>query len=468
MNEILSFSGQLPEHFDAAFAEIGPELGFARAGQGGLSVALHQGGCLRAEKRADGVVVTWAEPVQVYRALSLLRQHWAEDAFCIEETPCFETTGMMFDVSRNAVLQPDTLRFFLRKMAMMGLNLGMMYTEDTYEVPGQPYFGYQRGRYSADELRALDDYADMLGIELCPCIQTLGHLNRALHWPALAHLKDNEEVLLADDAQTYAFLEELIAAAAAPYRSKRIHIGMDEAHGIGLGAHLRRHGYEDPHTIIRRHLSRVLEITRRHGLSAMMWSDMYFRPDSPTDGYYDSGMPSAEAVGRRAAGCDACVLGLLPRDRAGVYRYAAKARSTARAHRIRGRDLDMVRACAGLRQNAGCGRPSADRLQKSGCAAGAGHGLGRQRRRGQSHVRSAGHAAVRRIHVYRHIRCRLSRPPLCLLLRCRCTGVFGPFAVQRRARHALGRAAALSTRPNSCCIRTPWCSSLPPTPPGSP
>ena len=195
MNEILSFSGQLPEHFDAAFAEIGPELGFARAGQGGLSVALRQGGCLRAEKRADGVVVTWAEPVQVYRALSLLRQHWAEDAFCIEETPCFETAGMMFDVSRNAVLQPDTLRFFLRKMAMMGLNLGMMYTEDTYEVPGQPYFGYQRGRYSADELRALDDYADMLGIELCPCIQTLGHLNRALHWPALAHLKDNEEVL---------------------------------------------------------------------------------------------------------------------------------------------------------------------------------------------------------------------------------------------------------------------------------
>ena len=121
MNEILSFSGQLPEHFDAAFAEIGPELGFARAGQGGLSVALHQGGCLRAEKRADGVVVTWAEPVQVYRALSLLRQHWAEDAFCIEETPCFETTGMMFDVSRNAVLQPDTLRFFLLKMAMMGV-----------------------------------------------------------------------------------------------------------------------------------------------------------------------------------------------------------------------------------------------------------------------------------------------------------------------------------------------------------
>lgn len=38
----------------------------------------------------------------------------------------------------------------------------------------------------------------MLGIELCPCVQTLGHLNRALHWPAMRRLQDNDEVLLAD------------------------------------------------------------------------------------------------------------------------------------------------------------------------------------------------------------------------------------------------------------------------------
>ena len=35
----------------------------------------------------------------------------------------------------------------------------MLYTEDTYEVDNEPYFGYMRGRYSADELRELDDYA---------------------------------------------------------------------------------------------------------------------------------------------------------------------------------------------------------------------------------------------------------------------------------------------------------------------
>ena len=296
MNELLSFSGAMPEHFDKAFSLLSTELGFVRAETGGFPVMLRHGDCLRVEKNACGARIEWARPVQAYRALSLLRQHWAKDAFLIEEHPCFETAGVMFDVSRNAVLLPKTIRCFLCKMALMGLNLGMMYTEDTYEVPQQPYFGYQRGRYSMAELRALDDYANLFGIELCPCIQTLGHMNRALHWPALARLKENEEVLLADDEATYAFLEQLIAAACAPYRSRRIHIGMDEAHGVGLGAHLRRYGYESPHAIIRRHLARVLEITRRHGLSAMMWSDMFFRPDSATNGYYDTGMPSPEAV----------------------------------------------------------------------------------------------------------------------------------------------------------------------------
>ena len=203
---------------------------------------------------------------------------------------------MMLDVSRNAVLTVQGVCSMLEKMALMGMNLAMMYTEDTYEIPNQPYFGWMRGRYSMQELRQLDDYADMLGIELCPCIQTLGHLNRALHWPALAGLKDNEEALLADSEDTYAFLEQAIAAAVAPYRSRRIHIGMDEAHGIGLGAHLRRFGYEDPHAIIQRHLERVLAITQKLGLNAMMWSDMYFRPDSPTGGYYDSGEPSPQAI----------------------------------------------------------------------------------------------------------------------------------------------------------------------------
>lgn len=289
----IALSGDLPARCSDALAALAPELGMVPAAEG-VPVRGHRGAALAVCCDGASVTIEWAQPIQFYRALSLLPRPLA--ACDIREEPCFETVGMMFDTSRNAVLRPDTLRSFLRKMALMGMNLGMMYTEDTYEVPGQPYLGYQRGRYTYEELHALDDYADMLGIELCPCVQTLGHLNRALHWPAMRRLQDNDEVLLADSEETYSFLRQILTAASAPYRSKRIHIGMDEAHGVGMGAHLRLHGYEKPYDILRRHLKRVLDIVNELGLSPMMWSDMYFRLESPTNGYYDGPMPSQQAV----------------------------------------------------------------------------------------------------------------------------------------------------------------------------
>ncbi len=282
--------GTGPEHCQEALRALEEDLG-VRFGDTGIDVTCIPGDELAVESDGTTVTVTWGAPIQFYRAMSLIPIPLVPCS--IHEKARFQSSGIMFDCSRNAVLNPTALRFFLRKMALMGLNLGMMYTEDTYEVPGQPFFGYKRGRYTYDELKALDDYANLFGIELCPCIQTLGHLKRILHWPAYHHLRDNDEVLLADLEETYVLLEQMIQAATAPYRSKKIHLGMDEAFGVGLGAHLTRFGYEDPHSVIGRHLSRVLGICDKYGLKAMMWSDMYFHLDGRN--YHSPGLPSESA-----------------------------------------------------------------------------------------------------------------------------------------------------------------------------
>ncbi|MCQ2142428.1 MAG: polyprenyl synthetase family protein, partial [Bacteroidales bacterium] len=91
----------------------------------------------------------------------------------------------------------------LEKMAMLGLNLLMLYTEDTYEVEGQPYWGYLRGRYSKDELREIDRYAEALDIELVPCIQTLGHMDQFLQWNNSRRLRDQHDILPIDLPDTY-------------------------------------------------------------------------------------------------------------------------------------------------------------------------------------------------------------------------------------------------------------------------
>ena len=291
MGNTIHITGCMPENWKKAFAELEADLGFG-LGENGTPVHVQKGEAPAVVCDGETVTITWAEPVQFYRCLSLIPQPLA---VCdIHETPAFKTSGPMFDCSRNAVLHPEALRFFLRKMALMGLNLGMMYTEDTYEVPEQPYFGYKRGRYTYDELKAVDDYANLFGIELIPCIQTLGHLDRVMRWPAYYHVRENDAVIEPDREETYVILEQMIRAAAAPYRSKRIHLGMDEAWGLGLGAHLYHHGYENPQFIMKRHLKRVLDICEKLGLKGMMWSDMYFQIDGVH--YHSDQEPTPEAI----------------------------------------------------------------------------------------------------------------------------------------------------------------------------
>ena len=164
----------------------------------------------------------------------------------------------------------------------------MLYTEDTFEVPEYPYFGYLRGRYSQAEIREMDDYAASLGIELVPCIQTLAHLAQFLQWSDSEPLRDQPDVLLVDDESVYRFIEAEIRSVRECFSTSRIHIGMDEAHGIGLGRYMQKNGFpKDRFALLSRHLNRVVEICRRYNFQPIMWSDMFFRLGSPTNDYYD-------------------------------------------------------------------------------------------------------------------------------------------------------------------------------------
>jgi len=233
----------------------------------------------------DVITVTYGRAIDAFRALGRLLGMEEMEGFA--ETARFDTLGVMFDCSRNAVLNPDGAKNLLRRCALMGINMVMLYTEDTYEVPGEPFFGYMRGRYTHDELKALDDYAAALGVEMIPCIQTLGHLEQILQWPAYEDMRDVSGVLIAEEERTYALVEKMIAAASSPVRSKRIHIGMDEAHGVGTGRYKERHGEKAPFDVLNAHLDRVLRICRAKGLRPMIWSDMYFRLGSKSGDYYD-------------------------------------------------------------------------------------------------------------------------------------------------------------------------------------
>ena len=133
-----------------------------------------------------------------------------------------------------------------------------------------------RGGFSSSDLTAIDDYAHGFGIEVFPCMQTLGHLGQILQWPRFTNIRDTNEVLLSQHEDTYKFIENMIDAATTPLRSKKIHIGMDEAHGIGEGKFRQMFGNKEGCTIFVEHLQRVYDICTKRGLQPLIWSDSMF------------------------------------------------------------------------------------------------------------------------------------------------------------------------------------------------
>ena len=174
-------------------------------------------------------------------------------------------------------MRPETVKHWIDLSAAMGYNALMLYTEDTYEIPGEPYFGYGRGRYSVQEVRELDDYAAAHGVELIPCIQTLAHLNTLKRWPAYEPHFDIDDVLLAGDEAVYALIEKMFDTVTACFRTRTVHIGMDEAHHMCRGRYYDQHGDADRAQVLLEHLNRVAEIGKKHGVRLCMWSDMFFR-----------------------------------------------------------------------------------------------------------------------------------------------------------------------------------------------
>ncbi|MBE7029671.1 MAG: hypothetical protein E7405_05445 [Ruminococcaceae bacterium] len=154
----------------------------------------------------------------------------------------FDECGVMLDLSRNGVMKVEAVKKYADMMSLMGLNQLYLYLEDTYEIDGCPYFGYMRGRYTKEELREVDEYCDLIGIEVIPHIQTLGHMAQYIKWDEGMKYRDTAEVLIAGEDFTYEFIEKTIKSISSCFKTKKIHLGMDEAGNLGSGKYYEKMG----------------------------------------------------------------------------------------------------------------------------------------------------------------------------------------------------------------------------------
>ena len=290
----IKLNGIAPELL-AGVNEIKDQIGIELCDDGICICVKQEGEGISITKNACGLSLTYGKTNEFFRALSQLKYVF-ESGNEVNEKAFTTDLCFMADMSRNAAMNMPTVKRMIRYLALLGYSSIMLYTEDTFELEGYPYFGHMRGRYSKAELREIDDYAYGFGIEVIPCIQTLAHLGTALRWDSMRYLTDTSYMLLVGDDQTYAFIDAMLKTCQECFRSRKINIGMDEAAELGLGRYLRKNGYRNQHEIMLEHLNKVTDMCHKLGYHPMIWSDRFFRMVNPDGGYYSRDVEIPESV----------------------------------------------------------------------------------------------------------------------------------------------------------------------------
>ena len=201
----------------------------------------------------------------------------------------FKRFGTFLDCSRNSVINLPSLKRWVDYTSAMGYNAMTLYTEDTYEVEGEPYFGYARGRYSKAELKEIHDYAKAKGVELFPTINTLAHMKSIFRWKNYAEINDCGDILLVGDEKTYALIDKMFATCSECFESRIIAVCMDEAELLGRGKYLERNGYHARIDVFKHHMAEVCKLAKKYGYEQVIFSgDMPFRLATLNDNYSDT------------------------------------------------------------------------------------------------------------------------------------------------------------------------------------
>ncbi len=256
------------------------KYGYLCVAEDGIRLKAEQGDQIVVSKTAEEIAITYDTESHFYMALAR--------AIGMKEgtqtiTPKIRDLGVMLDCSRNAVMKPEEVKRLICLLSLSGYNYLELYTEETYELPDEPYFGYMRGRYTRAELEEIVAFADSMGFRMVPCIQALAHLRNLQNWSVYADHMDIDDILLVNDERTYALIRKCLRYCKEVFHEKRINIGTDEAFRLGRGKYTDTYGYESKHDIYLKHLKKVFEICKEEGMEPEFWADAFYETECPTE-----------------------------------------------------------------------------------------------------------------------------------------------------------------------------------------
>ncbi|GAH16546.1 unnamed protein product, partial [marine sediment metagenome] len=126
----------MPEELKSLLDEIGKFYSISKGEvDSAITVEFEKGGpeaTVQVTLEGSRARIIYDRPHHAARGLGALLSGLVRDGQpYLEQTP-FETLGIMLDCSRNAVMTVEHFKGWLRQLALLGYNMAMLYTEETY------------------------------------------------------------------------------------------------------------------------------------------------------------------------------------------------------------------------------------------------------------------------------------------------------------------------------------------------
>ena len=243
----------------------------------------------------------------------------------------FAVRSYMLDISRDKVPTMGTLKQLVEILEKFNYNQLQLYTEHTFAYSKHEAVWKDASPMTADEVRELDLFCAMHGIDLVPNQNSFGHLERWLVKPEYNHLaelphggaplpwggfKKDPTTLCPTDPASLEFLAGLYDELLPNFESRLFNIGCDETFDLlGEGRSAAAVKEKGEGRVYLDFLLKVADLVRKRGKRPMFWGDVILRhpelvPELPKDlialdwGYEGNHPFMDEAAKFEAAGLD--------------------------------------------------------------------------------------------------------------------------------------------------------------------
>lgn len=242
-----------------------------------------------------GIEVESPSPAGVLNGLRTLKQllrRFGQSLpyLAIEDAPYFPFRGVMLDISRDRVPTMASLHMLIDRLSDLKINHLQLYIEHAFAYTGHEVVWRNASPVTPEEMRSLDDYCRLRGVELCANQNTLGHMDRWLKHPQYAPLGEvsgqyinpstklfgqywQPNTLNPFDPRALGLIRDLLTQQTAAVSGRFVNIGCDEPIDLGYGHSKAQCEQQGRLRIYGEHIARVARIALDLERVPQFWVD---------------------------------------------------------------------------------------------------------------------------------------------------------------------------------------------------